>query len=365
MTPALRAAIEATTIARLDAARGFDAVVIGAGAAGGMAAMLLTQAGLRVLTLDAGWRTSFWRAPVGRTINGLVGTVADPRLQMVLPPRVLGIGRRALRLLGRVRQPVQCKCFAWEMATDAFVDDRESPYISEPDSRFLWFRSHQIGGRMIIPGHGRQYYRLSAADFAPNDELSPRWPLSPGELDRWYDQVEVQLRMSGGTDDCPWIPDGRMAQVIEPSASEAETADTIKRRWTGARQILGRSALPLASVDAAAATGRLSLRQGAVVSEVLVDPQGRASGARWYDRATRSLRTVRAPIVFLCASSLEDSYPPIVQVCGRLSGSGCPLGRARPLPDGSRDRLGRGHRWRIAQRAGPRRARPLRLPAPL
>jgi choline dehydrogenase-like flavoprotein len=163
-SPALRAAIDAASIDRLESPRGFDAIVVGAGAAGGMAAMLLTQAGLTVLVLDAGWRTRFMQAPLRHLTSSVIGFVADPRLQSTLPPWAIDFGRRALRVVGRTRQPVQSRCFAWELGPECFVDDRENPYVDEPGSRFNWFRAHQIGGRMIIPGHGRQYYRLGEQD---------------------------------------------------------------------------------------------------------------------------------------------------------------------------------------------------------
>src|SRR5215813_2402667 len=51
---ALTAALRATTSEVLRVAGAYDAVVIGAGAAGGLAALLLTEAGLRVLVLEAG-----------------------------------------------------------------------------------------------------------------------------------------------------------------------------------------------------------------------------------------------------------------------------------------------------------------------
>jgi choline dehydrogenase-like flavoprotein len=60
-------------------------------------------------------------------------------------------------------------------------------------------------------------------------------------------------------------------------------------------------------MDIAAATGELCCRNGAVVSDVLIDASGRTTGVRWYDRATKATLTARSPIVFLCASSLETT----------------------------------------------------------
>jgi choline dehydrogenase-like flavoprotein len=307
MSPALRAAIEAASGERLNDQRGFDAIVIGAGAAGGLAAMLLTQAGLTVLVLDAGWREGFWEAPLRQTISTVVATVADPRLQTKLPPSVVDFGRKALRAAGKIHQPVQTRCFAWDLAPGAFVDDRENPYINEPGSSFNWFRARQIGGRMIIPGHGRQYYRLSDSDFRPDDPAFPRWPLTRGELGPWYDLVERLLGLSGGVEHCPWIPDGQVANILTSSPAEAEVIELLKRRWHGTQPILGRSAPPLASIEAAAKTKRLLLRQGAIVRDVAVDACGRATGVNWFDRGTNRMRAMRAPIIFLCASSLETT----------------------------------------------------------
>jgi choline dehydrogenase-like flavoprotein len=306
-SPGVRAAIDATTIDRLEDARGFDAIVVGAGAAGGLAAQLLTEAGLTVLVLDAGWRGTFLHAPLRRLISGVVRSVANPRLQDVLPPRVIDLGHRVLRLAGRIYQPVQSKCFAWEMAPDCFVDDRENPYVDEPESRFNWFRGHQIGGRMIIPGHGRQYYRMSERDFIPDDGLSPSWGLAPGELDHWYRLVESHLGLAGGNEHCSSVPDSQMATVLEPTAAEAEVCERIRGRWRNAQPLLGRSAPPLRSIEAAAGTSRLFCRTGAIVRDVQVDQSSQTTGVSWFDRATGGTRSARAPIVFVCASSLATT----------------------------------------------------------
>lgn len=304
---ALARAIAEATPRRLESARDLDAIVVGAGAAGGMAAMRLTEAGLRVLLLDAGWPTGFLDAPARKLACGVVQTLAHPRLQALLPPKLTILGRRALKLAGQFDQPVQSRCFAWPLAPDAFVSDREAPYVEEPGCRFDWFRMHGLGGRMYAPGHGRQYYRLSREDFEPEDGLSPPWPLDRGELDPWYDLVEERLGLYTGGEDCPWAPGGPAPNLIQPTAAEADASERIRTRWPGVQPILGRYAAPLASVEAAAATDRLLLRQGALVRRVEVDDEGRVEGAVWRDKATKALMRASAPVVFLCASALEST----------------------------------------------------------
>ena len=271
MTTALSDAIFAKTLTRLDDPRSFDAIVVGAGAAGGLAAMLLTQFGLKVLLLDAGWQSRFTDAPLRQLISGTVSALSNTSLQSILPPRLLNIGRRALRVAGSLYQPVQSKCFAWALAPEAFVNDRDSPYVNEPGTQFNWFRAWQVGGRMTVPGHGRQYYRLSANHFLPSGVGGHGWPLSPGELDRWYDLVEDLLGLSGATEKSPWVPDSKITHKLYPSPAEAELIDCIAKRWKVLGPIVGRSAPPLPAVETAAVTGNLFFRQGAVVSEILVE----------------------------------------------------------------------------------------------
>ena len=78
--PALDAALRATTRQDLRGAGSFDAVVMGTGAAGGLAALLLTEAGLRVLVLEAGStgspRRSFSRGLIRGTVARLLGSSA-------------------------------------------------------------------------------------------------------------------------------------------------------------------------------------------------------------------------------------------------------------------------------------------------
>src|ERR1700677_3625921 len=105
--PALASVLRATTIDSIRAARDHDAIVVGGGAAGGFAAMLLSEAGRRVLVLDAGVPTSALQAPLRRLAGGLVRRLATPQGLRWVPANIIPRARAAVRFLGRWRQPIQ------------------------------------------------------------------------------------------------------------------------------------------------------------------------------------------------------------------------------------------------------------------
>ena len=292
--------------ARLNRANACDAVVIGAGAAGGIAAERLTHAGLNVLLLDAGFRRSFLRAPLRRLTAELVSRIANPDFLPFLPAKVLGSGRAALRKLGRFRQPIQTTCYAWDRRPDAFVDDRECPYTTPDSHPFLWIRARGLQGRVGIPGHGRQYLRFAHDDFRPSDGESLPWPFTTKEIDPWYVDVEKRLGMFGTREGLSWFPDSEIAHTLTPTEAEAALMTQLKARWPGAHPLLGRYAPPADTLQGAARTGRLTLRQGAIVRAIEVE-RGLATGVRWFDQCRQSEQRISVPLVFLCASALESA----------------------------------------------------------
>jgi choline dehydrogenase-like flavoprotein len=306
MGSSLSAVIAATGLGSLYRSNGFDAVVIGAGAAGGLAALLLTEAGLRVLVLNAGGageRRSFSQ----RIIGGTVRQLTQPSTLKYIPPRLAFKGRAALKVLARGRQRVQSRCYAWERAPEAFVDDVDCPYTTPPDRPFNWFRSRQLGGRMTVPGHGRQYYRFNARDFLSEDGLSPKWPFGPTELSPWYTLVERRLELAGTYEGLSSVPDSEISEPLVPSPAEKSLCMAICRRWPQARPVLGRYAPPLNSLELAACTGRLSLREGAVARELEVDGSGAVRAVTFVDQGADTVIRVPARLVFLCASALEST----------------------------------------------------------
>lgn len=265
--------------------RNFEAIVIGAGAAGGLASMILAEAGMKVLLLDAGRTRPFAAAPLSDLLAWIAPRITDPALVALLPGLIRRWGVYGLKALGYVRQPVQSKCFAWLMAPNAFIDDRDFPYTVADGAAFKWFRSHGLGGRMVAPGHGRQYHRLDAETF-------DQWPIAANDISSWYDSVESRLKA------------GDMAGVTDV---EADTVLLLSDLLPDARLDLGSSAPPLDSVSRALGTGNVTHVGGAVAHCVEVDAADHVEGVVYADAATGELHRASAPLVFLCAGALEST----------------------------------------------------------
>lgn len=305
--PALSGVLRTTTIEELRSAGAQDAIVVGAGAAGGLAALLLAEAGLRVLVLEAGWQHSPQGTVVRRAIASMTRRLADPATLRLLPPAAVPFGKIALRGLGMLRQPVQSRCSIWGRAPESFVDDHDLPYVTPRNQPFVWIRARTLGGRVSLPGHGRQYYRLSSSDLAPRDGLSAPWPLEPDELDPWYSMIERRLKLAGAREGVPWQADSHLSRELEPTLNQFALMATIRARWPHSRPMLTRFAPPLDALESAALTGRLRCREGAVVRQIDVDQSGRVRGVVWFDQQSGANVHAYAPLVFLCASSLEST----------------------------------------------------------
>ena len=85
-----------------------------------------------------------------------------------------------------------------------------------------------------------------------------------------------------------WLPDSELSIVLEPTPIEAALQRSISARWAGARPLLGRFAVPPDFLEAAAQTGRLLVRRGAIAREIEVDGSGRVRGVVWIDQENRT-----------------------------------------------------------------------------
>ena len=271
-----------------------DAIVVGSGAAGGWAAKELTEAGLRVLLLEAGPE----RTPAG------AGRAWATRLW------------RHARGVQRVQERHP---HYWTKDPNLFVKDAEQCYSTPPERPFVWIRGRQLGGRTLL-WNGVTLrlsdYELAAAE---RDGYGPSWPIRYRDLAPHYDRVERFLGIHGTREGLPQLPDGRFVGTRPLTRAERRLGDRVAAAWPERRLIPSRGLAlewrgrgeprmtsAATSIAAARATGRLRVRTGAAVSHLL--PGGRAGGAGgvlYLDAATGAARAAQARLIVLCASTIE------------------------------------------------------------
>ena len=269
----------------------YDVLIVGSGAAGGMAAHTLTKLGVKCLVLEAGPAVDFNR-------------------QRGLKP-VYELPYRGLGKPGKLPLIYQ----ATEFNANQWVDEEQLPYTYDPKKPYSWGRIRMVGGKSLF--WGRMSYRLSDYEFKAKDHdgFGENWPLSYAELAPYYERVEPILRVSGRKEGLPQLPDGvfvddnspdgEVLKRLAPLAQKQGTTVTKIRRALGDGQFASSFNLLL---PAAQATGKLTIVSNAVVRAVTTDKQtGKANGVSFFDRQSGRELHATAKVVVLGASCLEST----------------------------------------------------------
>lgn len=174
--------------------RQYDVVIVGSGAGGGMAANVLSQAGLSVAIVEAG---PFFDP-------------ADPatRTQMRWPWESPRRGAGTQRPFGD-----------FDMAYGGWDIDGQ-PYTNQNGSNFRWFRSQMLGGRT---NHwGRISLRFGPDDFRRKsiDGLGANWPIGYDDVKPYYDKVDKLLGIFGSKEGIRNEPDGFFLPPPKPRLHE-------------------------------------------------------------------------------------------------------------------------------------------------
>ena len=322
----------------VDLSKKYDAVIIGSGAAGGMAAHVLTEHGLQVLMLEAGkkldiekeLRSMEW--PYDNAHRGGLPpgshSITPAEYAIRRPP--FGPGFEKFK-----------KLYSYVGNSDydknIVVDERENPYTG---TNYAWVRARCLGGKTNI--WGRLALRLSDYDFKAKDRdgFGENWPISYSDIAPYYDKVDLYLGITGVKENLPYLPDSLYQRPTKLSCSEVTlkqgiqkmgrvltqyragvTTDGLKHNKYRSR-CYGRGACqrkggcdihaafdsPTGLIYPAMDTGNLTLRTNSVAREVTVDPQtGKASGVHFVDSQTMKDYTVRAKTVIVAASTLESA----------------------------------------------------------
>jgi len=315
----------------------WDAIVVGSGAAGGMAAYQLAMAGIKVLVLEAGrmvdhrkeYRTMEW-------------PYASPRRSR-LPPDHRALAVAEYNFLDRPYgdNPAFAKykklaSYAGNSFTRNWVvNEKEHPTTGTP---YSWVRARVLGGKTNFWGRVAIRYGPLQFQAASRDGFDVDWPFGYEEVKPYYDKVDVLLGVSGTKEGLDQVPDGIYQRAHKLNCVEVHFKDAVEKM--GRRFIPGRAGVttdgvlgnkyrarclgrgrcsrgcdigatfhsPTALIFPARDSGKCTVRPYSVASEVFLDPEtGRAAGVRVIDANTREVMDFKAKVVVLGAGCLDST----------------------------------------------------------
>jgi len=313
----------------------YDVIVVGSGAGGGQMAYTLAMNGVRVLMLEAGRKYD----PASETAMFQTPEMA-PLRGASTPDKPLGFYDATIG--------------GWQLPGEPFVSASE-----KEGERFQWWRARMLGGRT---NHWTRYsFRNGPYDFKPRsrDGLGFDWPIAYADMAPYYDKVEMLVGVYGsndGLENTPDSPDGCLLPPPKPIVSDLlirkhgaklglpviasrRAVLTQPLDWKNlpaklhpanavpqdilARDMRKRSPCfwatpcgqgcsiranyqsPTVHLPPALETGKLDIVTDAMVAEVLLAKNGRASGVRFVDKRSGRSREARARAVVLAASAYE------------------------------------------------------------
>jgi glucoside 3-dehydrogenase (cytochrome c) catalytic subunit len=325
----------------VDLKRTYDAIVIGSGAAGGMAAHVLTSQGMKVLMLEAGKKLD-----INKELNSMQWPYEHPR-RGAMPPNqhALTFNEYTIRQPPYAADSKYSKVYSYvqgwsgsDYSKNIVVDEKEHPYSG---TNYAWVRARCLGGKTNI--WGRLALRLSDYDFKAksHDGYGDDWPISYTDVEPYYDRVDRYLGISGVKENLPYLPDSLFQRPNKLTAAEVTLRNTLKamnRVLTPYRagvttdglkhnkyrsRCFGRGACsrraggcdihaafdsPTGLIYPAMDTGNLTLRTNSIAREILVDPKtGKARGVAFIDAQTGRDYEASAKVVVLAASTLESA----------------------------------------------------------
>ena len=289
-----------------------NAVIVGAGAAGGIVAKELSVAGLSVVLLERGkWYTA-----------------SDCRKDDLRNQRTT--------VLGNAFGPED------EGNPRVWVDAKGVSHIVLPSEGAYQNNAACVGGGTL--SYGAQAWRYMPQDFrmrstygAPPGSSLEDWPISYDDLEPFYEKAEYEIGVSGDYSGTPFhgprrrplpmppLPPGREFAILEPAARRLGLhpfhipmarnsvpyngrGPCMRCRWCVgfACDVDAKNGSQNTVIPTALSTGNCELRTECMAKEILTDDRGRARGIAYYD-AKGHLQEQLSDIVVVSGCATESA----------------------------------------------------------
>lgn len=289
-----------------------NAVVVGAGAGGGIAAKELATAGLSVVLLERGK----WYTP------------ADNRKDDLRNQRTT--------VLGNAFGPDD------ERNPRVIVNAAGVEKIVRPSGPGYQNNAACVGGGTL--SYGAQAWRYMEKDFrmrstygAVAGSTLEDWPISYQDLEPYYEKAEYEIGVSGDVSPDPFkgprrkplpmppLPPNREYEILKPAALRLKLhpfdlpmlrnsvpyngrAGCMRCRWCVgfACEVDAKCGSQNTVIPKALATGNCELRTECVVRQIMTDDRGRATGVEYFDAGDRR-QELRADLVVVSGSAIESA----------------------------------------------------------
>jgi choline dehydrogenase-like flavoprotein len=290
----------------------YDAIIVGSGAGGGMAAYILAQAGLKICLIEA-------------------GPMYDPQKNITQLKNPWDSPRRGAGTKFRPFGDFDACYGGWEI-------DGE-PYTQAEGTNWSWWRARMLGGRT---NHwGRISLRFGPKDFKRRsiDGLGDDWPISYDDIKPYYDRVDKMIGVFGTNEGLENDPDGyflpppkpRLHELIIKKAATQAGVKVIPGRLSiltakpenptterGTCQYCGQCnrncsyykadfSSPNVLIYPAMKTGNIDPFPNCMVREVLTNKDGLATGVSYVSKDDLQEYQVEGRVVILAASACESA----------------------------------------------------------
>jgi choline dehydrogenase-like flavoprotein len=289
----------------------YDAVIVGSGAGGGMAAYVLANAGLKVCLIEA-------------------GPMYDPQKNITQMKNPWDSPRRGASTKYRSFGDFDASYWGWEV-------DGE-PYTKAEGTDWMWWRARMLGGRT---NHwGRISLRFGPKDFKRKniDGLGENWPISYDDIKPYYDKIDQLIGIFGTNEGLENDPDGYFLPPPKPRLHELFLKDAAM--LAGVKVIPSRLSIltqPLAHnkergscqfcgqcnrncsyykadfsstnvlIYPALKTGNIDIVANAMAREVLTDNNGLATGISYISKENMQEYQVNGRVVIVAAGACESA----------------------------------------------------------